>query len=441
MATDFKPFPILDNEWLRSLGADEEQNASTDPSMDLFNQYVLKNSSSKSDILAPVFAPPSMEPVEEEAPVAAPPVPVVQPKAVQVPSIAAKRPEAGLEPLSRMFGTDQEDALTKAAMKRRDDLQFAADMSRVGTGLAEAFSRGAYKGDDALAKSLEARASQSLGDIDAERKAKTNRINTAIMMQQLNDKVAKADPTSPVSATYRQMYKQATGDSIPETASADDVLKLYPLIETRLKRETLAEARREKETVKKEMEAVKQTDKLAKDVANYAKKTINSIHVADQFAEEIQNYRNDPSFFRSIMARYGFAKSNDPESAVREHELNLLMGGAWVTQAKNFMTKAMNGRVQTNEQIAELQRIAKEMQANAVKRHHDMTKPIYNRALKQKVPLQDIDPFYGRYEALKGDEDGEVGVRLSDGSLAMMTMKEFEEAQKKDPNIKLLRKQ
>lgn len=128
-----------------------------------------------------------------------------------------------------------------------------------------------------------------------------------------------------------------------------------------------------------------------------------------QRAQTIAEFSKNPSAFGDIANVFGFMKSIDPASVVRESEFATASeAGGLLTRAKNILSKAEKGERLTDAQRQDLVRISSHMQSVFDKNYKDYMKPVYKQAEKRGVPVDLIDPFF----------DAEPSTKIAPGTVA-----------------------
>lgn len=110
---------------------------------------------------------------------------------------------------------------------------------------------------------------------------------------------------------------------------------------------------------------------------------------------QIEEFAKNPSAFGDIASVFGFMKSIDPESVVRESEFATAQeAGSLFTRAKNLVQKQVSGERLSDDQRQDLVRISKHMESVFRKNYEVFVDPWRRQAVDRDVLIEDIDPLF-----------------------------------------------
>lgn len=106
------------------------------------------------------------------------------------------------------------------------------------------------------------------------------------------------------------------------------------------------------------------------------------------------NAATNPSAYGDIAAVFGFMKTLDPQSVVRESEYATAKeAGSLLTTAKNYLSKAEKGEILQPAQRADLVRLSKHLGSVYKQNYDEYLRPVYQQATKRGVDIELIDPY------------------------------------------------
>jgi hypothetical protein len=188
---------------------------------------------------------------------------------------------------------DTIDPEMQKAIEMRDKLQFISNLARAGRQLAAGLSHQDvnkidYSNEDSLAK----QSLQGVEDISAKRKARMDKIQESLKLEELGDKMAMNDGASNVSRTYREMAK-AAGFSVANDASASTVSKLLPMIDMKIRMDALKEERAQRLKDKTDLDAAKAKAELTTKIGTIMNRgTVSKAADVDRRVDNINGLLN-----------------------------------------------------------------------------------------------------------------------------------------------------
>lgn len=106
------------------------------------------------------------------------------------------------------------------------------------------------------------------------------------------------------------------------------------------------------------------------------------------------NAVTNPSAYGDIGAVFGYMKTLDPQSVVRESEYaTAAQAGSLLTRVQNSISKAENGEMLTPAQRADMARLTNHLGSVYKRNYDDFLKPVLNQAKKRGVDIDLIDPY------------------------------------------------
>ena len=327
-----------------------------------------KNPSPTSEATAAVTPIPTKEDEEEEE--------ETPTKSATAPSPAESLPapsEAPVQPtgprdylgdmMQKLYGNNGTDAAAlQQAMKLRQYQQLNNNMAMAGQQIAAGFSRGAYKPDYALNAELAQQSNNPVNNILQQRKAQEEQIATAVKLSDFNDKQQMQDPTSPLSASARAMALQLNPKLLSDPAfknmDYEAVVKLQPLVENKLKYDTLAATKGMQMTMmqqrqdmldqnRKEQQAQKQAQTQAKaqfDIPSKIDNFINNRGATKLAADADRRVDN----VKDILAPYANDLNKVPTTIIEpmKQEMEQIFKGASATEGstKHLMPAGLQSK-------------------------------------------------------------------------------------------------
>lgn len=149
-------------------------------------------------------------------------------------------------------------------------------------------------------------------------------------------------------------------------------------------------------------------------------KFYNDYREVQNRTQQIEEFAANPTAFGDVASVFGFMKTIDPTSVVRESEFaTAAESGSLLDRAKNLLSKAEKGERLQPEQRADLVRAARHVVSLFKNQYVDAVTPIYKQAEKRGINPDLIDPFYDdtvkAMESRKAKKSGGIG--LAPGTL------------------------
>jgi hypothetical protein len=293
----------------------------------------------------------------------------------------AKLPEAAV--------TEQAKSLEVAADKPKSRLEEALELQRQYEMLA-AISRGSERLGRGLAGAISgvAPSKMSAGEFEEglTRIGKQG-VEGAKLLEEAQKEKDSADPSSEVSKKARNAYKKAYSAlgievDIPDTLSADDI-KITKFSDLAKSSDKQKGAETEKET------------KLLTDAGKEIRKRSESVVKIMDLQKRAKDALKSPNAAKDIETLYGFIKSLDENSAVREGELKLAEG---TLSRLSFYKNKLQGlvgskRTLDDETLSNISKIMDEVSSQTQSNYGNYKKSIF-------APLADRGITAERYEAL-----------------------------------------
>jgi hypothetical protein len=158
-----------------------------------------------------------------------------------------------------------EDGDLKKAQGERDRLQGISNMSRAFKEVQQGLSKDAYKPDYGMQDQWLKEAQQPITDLAEGRKAKMEKVETGLKIQDFANKAERRDPNSPISRAYRDMAR-VSGLPIPDDMTADAIKESYNFIDMKMKMDAMALMQREKKDSKADETTEKQLKYLSESI-------------------------------------------------------------------------------------------------------------------------------------------------------------------------------
>lgn len=213
----------------------------------------------------------------------------------------------------------------------------------------------------------------------------------------------KDNPDSPKSRAYRQMMEKM-GYKIKGTASASDLERIFPQITNLYQADEARKSKREMaqlalaqkaEDKKTKADAKKEefTQSFRKELTTGPMKDLfNAYQKSDLAVKRIQNAMQDPSGYKDLGNLYGYLKSLDSDSAVREGELALgLKQGSIPERLKAKFKSYITGEMVSPEQRKQMEAVIVGYANQNREAYLNAIKPILEQAQRIGVDPREID--------------------------------------------------
>lgn len=405
---DSIPNSTLLPDYLRGMGSEEEQPSPVSILASIGQQSRSPAAAGKPSVGSPSLAPAGATPAPSPSP--------DQVKAL----------------ISNLYGEGLGDEDLKAAMGVRDDKKLSAMLSGLGDNLAADMSRGTRKKDTSFYDALTKDADQGVKDIHTRREGKDKELTRESGMLKIGKEKALMDPTSKESKARRELYANSlkgTGvDKLPgwEGMSAYDLdssKSILEMAEKALQRKHDLAMKQEETRAAKEQKIL---DKLPEEEAKLRKeltqgkltsKAYATFDETDNFYRALQEYQKNPNGFQSLALQYGFIKSNDPESAVREGELALSRSiGSVPNRVRKSFLRAVTGAELTAEDTKDLMSLAKTRRDESLSRYKRIREPIVQAAAERGMNMGRIDPLNDYFDGSSDSVTTEISPEISSGA-------------------------
>lgn len=304
---------------------------------------------------------------------------------------------------------DEYDAAKAAEMDRLRGLALVAGFEKVGQAISQSYGPGIDYG------MLETLAKKPAADILAKREEAAKKLERKSAAQEMADKEAYKDPNSATSENTRMLTKEllktAGLPNISEkisTMSAYEIDKKFPYLSNLISAKQAQDARAVQAAMAK---AVKEEGKLDKQrfreedwLTNQLEKEAKSpelkrIERLDADAKNIQRSIANPGGIGEIAVLYGFLKSIDENSAVREGEVKLGLEAMNAMEkvkswSSNFSSKK---KVLPPSILKDIQIINESAQQGAREAYDRRMQHVYSQGLDRGIPKERLNRSIGLF--------------------------------------------
>jgi len=199
--------------------------------------------------------------------------------------------------------------------------------------------------------------------------------------------LAQGDPEM-MDALVKYQKSKAESEALKRKSEWDEWLKKIQVTEG-LKDEN-AKNRRENQLTDMQDRFAQDAFKTLISSVDYKK-----LQEVTQRSDAISKFEQNPSAFGDIASVFGFMKTIDPESVVRESEYETARNaGDLITQARNWIDKKFTGQQLTDAQRRDLVRLANDMKVSFKENYERTAAPLRLQAKRRKVPIDLIDPMF-----------------------------------------------
>lgn len=168
------------------------------------------------------------------------------------------------EYIKKIYGDQYSDAALTRAQESRDRLQAFATLGQAGNIIGSAVAGSGVKPITEPFDAMTKQAEQGVQDIKLGREGKIKEIETASKVAELYDKEAMRDPKNPISVSARKLVSDALGYKLPDTVSAEYLIKLNPFLGIKLKQMEMQQRQREIADLKADRKAQEDFIKIGK---------------------------------------------------------------------------------------------------------------------------------------------------------------------------------
>jgi hypothetical protein len=176
--------------------------------------------------------------------------------------------------LSKVYGNGLDDAALRAAQARRNQLQTNALISKAGSQLGSAISRGTggnLAADTTVQDALLKQADQPVQDLEELRQGKMKQLEAGLKASDLVDTAQLRDPTSSASGAYRAMAAKLNPQlaNVPgfEDMNAEGVKQLMPMVDLSIKAQVAKDNHQLAFMQKQQMDSAKAKSDMGKSIA------------------------------------------------------------------------------------------------------------------------------------------------------------------------------
>jgi len=346
-------------------------------------------------------------------------------------------PELKFDPIDIDIGTREgpsEQELTDTARSEADKQRNYALLTRMGSQLGKAIAGGTYEIDDSAAKLMDENA------VRLEQRAKAD-----IEMQD-------NDPTSPASRLYKQIAI-SKGYNIKGDVSGKVLKELLPQFEAQRNAELNRQLQLEQMIGNREDRRDAREDKAEQKVKDRHDKfvTVAEKRSAEEFApyqkvnrakqsieqnfDAIRNGANPGP--RDVSILYEFIKLLDPESAVRDSEIELTQKGMSILESAGIRLKKIGSSALLSPSFRQgVLDIAKQTESSAKQQYKTRTTPLKAIAKQRGIP----EERFGEFDPLLLEESmqNELTPKTSNSSVSTQVNELIQSRSDEDNKKRLL---